>query len=94
MTMLTGAFDDTSAEDSGELQDTCRSLGAILVTVEACHIVSKATMQGIGTAGGVKNKVHAVASFHHQFPPHPLLRRTMLPVFWPYCGYLDSTIFP
>jgi hypothetical protein len=60
--MLTGMFDETSLERNRELDQLCRDLGATTTTVQACHILSEPTMQGIETKGvseklAVTNKV-------------------------------------
>jgi len=50
--VLTGMFDDTSAQENRKLEQLCVDLGAASTTVEARHISNGLTMQNTDPAGG------------------------------------------
>ena len=53
--MVTGLFDRTSMRQSRTLKQSCVDLGAASATVQACHILSESTMQGVDPAGDSEN---------------------------------------
>ena len=53
--LLTGCFDETSLELYPHLAKECDSLGAIAVAIDACHILSESTVQGVDPTGDSKD---------------------------------------
>jgi hypothetical protein len=76
--LLTGTFDWTSMKKNRQLSEERARLGIGVGPVEACHILSESTMQGVDSTGvnddvHVMNKVCAVNfSSLPVPPPHPL----------------------
>ncbi|KAF9643386.1 hypothetical protein BDM02DRAFT_3273075 [Thelephora ganbajun] len=58
--MITGSFDETSVKHNAELQAREKDLGGRPTVVEACHILSESTTQGVGASeeSSVVNKTH------------------------------------
>ena len=72
--MVTGLFDDTSMEQNPALEQLCGDLGIAAATVQACHILSESTMQGVDPAGDGKkdtaaNKVCGIGVTYSLLPP-------------------------
>ena len=72
--MVAGLFDSTSMEQNPALEQLCGDLGIAAATVQACHILSESTMQGVDPAGDgkkdtVANKVCGIGVTYSLLPP-------------------------
>ena len=87
--LLTGSFDETSAEKSHELREQRTRQRAGTNVIAACHILNESTMQGVDPTVASENnlminKVCAVTSPVVSRPHHQRSRQLTPVLPWPF----------